>query len=203
MIGISLTDLIPSSYYMMINNYGVLYGNFLAIATFLLGGLLITLISSKIDKIGLKNNNLYKLGILNMIALMLHNLPEGMATFLSSYNNVSLGIKLSIAIMLHNIPEGISIAIPLYYSTNNKILAIKYTMISGLAEPLGAIISFLLFRNIINSINISIILIIVSGIMIFLSINKILHEALKYNEYEYIKYGIIIGILIIILGALL
>ena len=203
MIGISITDLIPSSYFSIINKYSLFKGNLVAILAFLLGGWLITLISSKIDKISLKKSNLYKLGILNMIALMLHNLPEGMATFLSSYTNINLGIKLSIAIMLHNIPEGISIAIPIYYATNSKWLAIKHTLISGLAEPIGAILAFILFNNIINNLIISIILIIVAGIMIFLSINKIFKEIIKYNEYKYIKYGLLVGIIFILLGVIL
>ena len=203
MIGISITDLIPSSYFNILNRYSLFKGNLVAILAFLLGGWLITLISSKIDKISLKKSDLYKLGLLNMIALMLHNLPEGMATFLSSYTNINLGIKLSIAIMLHNIPEGISIAIPIYYATNNRWLAIKHTLISGLAEPLGAILAFILFKNIINDLIISIILIIVAGIMIFLSINKIFKETIKYNEYKYIKYGLLVGIIFTLLGVLL
>ena len=203
MIGISITDLIPPSYFYIINQYALFKGTFIAILTFLLGGGLITLISLKIDKIGLKNNDLYKLGLLNMIALMLHNLPEGMATFLSSYTDINLGIKLSIAIMLHNIPEGISIAIPIYYATNNRLLAIKNTLISGLAEPLGALLAYLLFKNIINSLIISIILMLVAGIMIFLSINKIYKETIKYNEYKYIKYGFLMGILFLIISLVI
>ena len=203
MIGISITDLIPNSYFNIISKYSWFKGNFITILIFLFGGYIITLISSKIDKKMDNTGNLYKLGILNMIALMIHNLPEGMATFLSSYTNINLGIKLSIAIMLHNIPEGISIAIPIYYATKNKLLAFKYTFISGFAEPIGAILSFILFKNIINNLTISIILILVAGIMIFLSINKIYSETLKYKEYKYIKYGIIIGIIFIIISRVL
>ena len=203
MIGISITDLIPSSYFIILNKYSLFKGNLIAILTFLLGGSAIILISLKFDKLALKKSSLYKLGILNMIALMLHNLPEGMATFLSSYTNISLGVKLSIAIMLHNIPEGISIAVPIYYATNNKYSAFKYTFLSGFAEPLGALLAFILFKNIINDLIISIILILVAGIMIFLSINKILDETLKYHEHKYIKYGFLFGIIFIIFGALL
>ncbi len=84
-----------------------------------------------------------------MIVLILHNLPEGIATFLSSYHNTSLGIKLSIAIMLHNIPEGISIAVPIYYATKNrKKKAIKATLLSGLSEPVGALLAFVFLKKI-------------------------------------------------------
>ena len=203
MISISVTDLIPTSFFYIINKYSLINSILMAVLAFLFGGWLITLISSKIDKIGIKNDNLYKLGILNMIALMLHNLPEGMATFLASYSNISLGIKLSFAIMLHNIPEGISIAIPLYYATNNKWSAIKHTLLSGMAEPLGAILAFIIFKNLINKLILSIILIIVAGIMVFLSINKIYQETLTYNENKYIKYGLLFGSIFILLSFLI
>lgn len=203
MIGISIIDLIPSSYFYIINKYSLFLGSLIAILVFLFGGCLIILISKKIDNNELKTPNLYKLGVLNMIALIIHNLPEGMATFLSSYTDINLGIKLSIAIMLHNIPEGISIAIPIYYATNNKKIALKYTFLSGFAEPIGAILAFILFKGFINNLIISITLILVAGIMIFLSINKIYNETLKYKEYKYIKYGFLIGILFITISLII
>ncbi len=203
MIGISIFDLIPMSYFNIINKFSLIKGTFIASFLFIVGGLLITFLGVKIDKINTKKGNLYKLGLLNMLALMFHNLPEGMATFLSSYADISLGIKLSIAIMLHNIPEGISIAIPIYYSTNNRLTALKHTFLSGIAEPLGALLAFIFFKDFINKLIISFILIIVAGIMIFLSINKIFQETLKYNENKYIKYGLLFGIVFILISFLI
>ena len=129
MIGISITDLIPESFYTLVFNYG-LDKSLLTLLLTLLGGVGIVNILNRLED---KNkNNLYRLGIINMIALMIHNFPEGIATFLSSMNDINLGIKLSIAIMLHNIPEGIAIAVPIYYGTKSKSTAIKNTFISGL-----------------------------------------------------------------------
>ena len=85
-----------------------------------------------------------------MIVLIFHNLPEGIATFVSSYHDINLGLKLGLAIMLHNIPEGISIAIPIFYSTKSKIKAFRATLISGLSEPLGALLAFIFFKNYVN-----------------------------------------------------
>jgi len=135
-----------------------------------------------------------------MIALMLHNLPEGIVTFLSSYQNIELGIKISIAIMLHNIPEGISIAVPIYYATNDRKKAVKKTLISGLAEPLGAILAFLFLRNVITNTMIGFILLLVAGIMITLAIHELLPKALKYNENKYILLGFGIGILLLLIN---
>ena len=138
-----------------------------------------------------------------MLALMLHNFPEGIATFLSSYQNMSLGIKLGIAIMLHNIPEGISIAVPIYYSTNSKKEAIKKAFISGLAEPLGAILAFIIFKNFITDNFISITLLLVAGIMITISIEEIYPEILKYKERKLAALGLIIGAILILINYIL
>ena len=105
--------------------------------------------------------------------------------------------------MLHNIPEGVSIAVPLYYSTNDKGLAIKRTFISGLAEPLGALLAFIFLSRFISDSLISIVLIFVAGLMISLSINELLKEALKYKEDKYIIYGLLSGVAIIIVNHLL
>ena len=156
--------------------------------------------NKKIEGRAKSDMDLYRLGILSMLALMLHNLPEGIVTFLSSYQNIELGIKISIAIMLHNIPEGISIAVPIYYATGSKKEAVKKTLISGLAEPLGALLAFLFLRNFITYTMISIILLFVAGIMITLAIHELLPKALKYHENEFILIGSGVGILLLFLN---
>ncbi|MBQ6840752.1 MAG: ZIP family metal transporter [Bacilli bacterium] len=138
-----------------------------------------------------------------MVTLILHNLPEGIITFLSSYTNLGLGIKLSIAIAMHNIPEGVAIAVPIYYSTGSKKEAILKTTLSGLSEPIGALIAYIFLSKYITSNMIAIILIIVSGLMITLAIEQMLPEALKYKENKYIYFGIILGIIVIIINTLL
>ena len=130
-----------------------------------------------------------------MIALMLHNLPEGILTFLSSSIDIKIGLKYSIAIMLHNIPEGIAIAIPIYYSTRSKGKALFNTLISGLSEPLGAILAYIFLYKYMSNTLISIILLMTASIMISISINDIFKETEKYNKLSVIK-GIILGIVI-------
>ena len=197
---ISLFDLIPNSLLYLIGNYKLILGVILSILVFILGFTLIDYINSKIT---IKNNSsLYRVGILSMIALILHNVPEGIAIYISSNININYGIKLFIAIMIHNIIEGIIIAVPIYYSTNSKIKALLYTLIAGLSEPLGAVMSYLLLRNYLNELILSFILIFVSGLMINLAINDILKEALKYKKKLYMKLGIIIGLIIFIVLSL-
>lgn len=202
MISISVLDLIPESFFKCLYTYGFSKTIVILCIAFVLSYIIITILSKLIKKAD-NNGDLYTLGILNMIVLILHNLPEGVATFLSSYQELNLGIKLGIAITLHNIPEGISIAVPIYYATNSKLKALKATFISGIAEPLGAVLAFIFLKNYVSELMISVVLILVASLMITLSIQEILPKAMKYNEKSLLKIGIIIGILIVIINVLL
>lgn len=202
MIGISILDLIPESFFKCIYTYGFSKSMILLILSFLFSIIIITYISKAMEKEGIKED-LYKLGILNMFVLILHNLPEGIATFLSSYQDISLGIKLGVAIMLHNIPEGISIAVPIYYSTRSKKKAFTATFVSGVAEPLGAILAFIFLKKYVSELMISIVLLIVAGLMITLSIQELLPKALKYNEKKLLFIGFVSGVVVVIVNMLL
>lgn len=200
MIGLSVTELIPESTYVIITNYRLFKGIFCCFIIFFIGVFLVLWLNKKMDAGSMKQEDLYKLGILSMLALILHNLPEGIATFMSSYKDMSLGIKLAIAITLHNIPEGITIAVPIYYATKNKKEAIWKTFLSGLTEPLGAVLAYLFLANYITDIFISLVLLFVAGIMISLSIQKLFPEALKYRENNYILLGMGVGICLILIN---
>lgn len=202
MIGISVTDLIPSSFFTCLKYYSLTKTILIMFLAFIFSYILITLISKKIDKTT-SSNNLYKLGILNMLILIFHNLPEGIATFLSSYQDIYLGSRLGLAIMLHNIPEGISIAVPIYYATKSKLKALKSTFLSGVAEPIGALLAFFFLKQFISDAFISIVLIVVGGLMIILSIEEILPKAIKYKETKFIYLGLLAGVITIIINFLL
>ena len=193
MILISIFDLIPESIKLLSSTSFITYIFYLVIF-FILGFIIVKLFSCLIEKE--KGSNLYKIGILSFLALMLHNLPEGILTFMSASYNLKLGIKVCFAIAMHNIPEGIAIAVPIYYSTKNRLKALKITFLSSLAEPLGALITYLFLKDMITKSGVGITLIIVSGIMITLSIEELLPEAKKYNKEIYIIKGIIIGLII-------
>lgn len=203
MITISIIDLLPSSFIELNSNFSLIKSIIITVVLFMIGAILVSILDRNIKVNKSKDSNLFKLGILNMIALMLHNFPEGIATFMTSYSDLSIGISLSLAIMMHNIPEGISIAVPLYYSTGKKGRGILYTFISALAEPLGAIVAFLFLKQYINMLTISYVLIIVAGIMITISINELFPEAIKYNERKQIKLGMLLGVVIILINHFL
>ena len=198
---ISVFDLLPDSSMKLINNYGVGYGLVLIILTFLLGYLSIEKINNRIKTNN--NSSLYKIGVLSMISLMLHNFPEGIAVFMGAYTDIHLGIELCLAIMLHNIPEGIAISIPLYYSGVGRRKTCFYTLLSGLSEPIGALLAFILLKNYINEIFLSFILIFVAGLMISLSLNDILKEVKSYKNNKHMILGFICAILLFIISMII
>ncbi len=202
MIGISITDLIPESTYILLQTYGLTKGIILCLMLFVIGIILIKYLNKLIARAEKNKSDLYKLGILNMLALILHNFPEGIATFMSSYKDMELGLKLALAISFHNIPEGICIAVPIYYATKSKKEAILKTFYSGIAEPIGAILAFIFLHKFISNSLISLILILVAGIMITLAIDGILPKAQKFNLKKYLYLGIGVGGALIIFNYL-
>lgn len=196
MFGISITDLIPTAYSFLIKYY-----NLQIIIIMILIGIAFTfLIDEYIPDTNKSNNNLYKIGIFSMLAICLHNIPEGIITFISSCEDITLGISLTIAIALHNIPEGISISLPIYYSTHSKFKALMYTFISGISEPIGGLLIYLIFHNYINDFILNFILLFVAGMMSYLALFKLLPEALKNKKYKLTILSILIGICILLIN---
>ena len=202
MFTISIIDLIPNSLSLIIKTYNYIYTALVVLIGFFIGVLISSIIDLKVEKASKKGSKLYKLGIISMIVIVMHNIPEGIATFMTTTNNLKLGITLAIAITLHNIPEGISISIPIYYSTNSKLKAFIYTLISGLSEPLGALITYIFLFKYINETILGIIYSIIAGMMINISINELYKESINYNKKNTLIY-FIIGSFIMILSHLL
>ena len=202
MISLSVFELIPDSVIKLSNSYGFAQALILAIAVFVLGRIIVTKLNNKISRAS-KTNSLYRVGVLSMLALMLHNFPEGIATFMTAYNDLSMGISLGIAIMLHNIPEGISISVPIYYATGSRGRGLLYSFISGLAEPLGAVLAFVVLKRFISDNTISIVLIFVAGIMITLAIDEMLPEVNKYDKKVQSIIGLVLGVILVAINLLI
>lgn len=198
MISVSIFDLVPESISMLsesLSGLGVIIVTFLFI---MLGIIISSFIDNKLPS-NYNNTPLYKVGIISMIAIILHNIPEGIATFISSTKDISLGLSLAIAIAMHNIPEGISISVPIYYSTGSKKKALLYTFISGLSEPFGAIIAYLFLMPFINNIILGILFSLIAGIMIRISFVELLPSSNSYNENLITKLFFIIGVIFMLL----
>lgn len=199
MITLSFISLIPEafSYQKKVN-----IPTILIILIFIVLGIILSQLIDYYLNNKLSNNNLYKLGIISIIAMILHNIPEGITTYLTTQTNYKLGIKLSLAIALHNIPEGISIAIPIYYSTKNRFKAFILTLFSSLSELLGTIIALLFIKET-NPYIMTFILSLTAGIMIQISIYEIYPNIKQYKNKKMTYKYIIIGIITMLICHLL
>ena len=205
MIYISITDLLPGSFKMILdtNRY---FPKLILSLIFMVTGIIISMLIDKYlpDNHDNDNNNskLYKVGIINMVAIILHNIPEGIVTFITSNNNLKLGILLSISIALHNIPEGIAISVPIFHSTNNKIKSISYSLISGLSEIFGSILSFLFLAPIINNYIIAALYALIAGIMLHISFYELIPASFKKGNVLSVIISFILGNIVMLLSHL-
>lgn len=197
MLSVSITDLIPESLSLLSGNSSI--GICLSSLLFIIIGIIFSMLIDYYLPTEFNNNNLYKLGIISMLAIILHNIPEGIATFLTANKDISLGFSLAIAITLHNIPEGISIAVPIYYSTKKKSKAILYTFISALSEPFGALLAFIFLKDIITDNIMGYLLSFIAGIMLHISLCELLPNSFKYKKKKYTIFFFILGILFMLL----
>lgn len=199
MICVSFFDLIPTSFVTF--PYSDNFFKVLLMLIFVVFGIIISMLIDKYvpDNCQVGNScGLYKIGIISMLAIILHNIPEGITTFISTKNDFSLGLTLSIAIALHNIPEGISIAVPIYYSTRSKVKAIFCTIVSGFSEFLGAVLAYLFLAKYVNDFILAIILAITAGIMLHISFYELLPSSSSYKKYILTFISFIVGFLIML-----
>lgn len=155
------------------------------------------------DKEHNKKKALMRMGLFSALAIAIHNFPEGLATFTSALSDPTLGISIAIAIAIHNIPEGIAVSVPLYYATGSRKKAFFYSFLSGLAEPVGALVGFGLFYKFFNDITFGLLFAGVAGIMVFISLDELLPTAQKYGEHHMAIYGLVIGMGVMALSLLL
>ena len=149
------------------------------------------------------DKRMQRAGLLTAVAICIHNFPEGMATFLTASHNITLGISVGLAIAIHNIPEGIAVALPIYHSTGKKRYATLYAALSGISEPIGAIIGMILLNFFMPQVMIGYAMAAVAGIMIYISFDTLLPLAKEYGNWHLSMVGIISGILFIWLSLLL
>ncbi|MBW2971324.1 zinc transporter ZupT [Candidatus Woesearchaeota archaeon] len=220
MIYISLAELLTESSHGLIEGYGKSIGALISLSSFFIGIAVIAIINKFIPdyeklhevhkveevknrKLANDYGKLYKCGVCTAIALSIHNFPEGIATFTSSLVNARLGVAIALAVALHNIPEGISVAIPFFYSTNSRRKAVLYSFLSGMTEPLGALIAFLVLAPFLNPVLLSLMFAFVAGIMVYISFDELLPAAREYGEEHMSIYGIMAGIAVMAFSLVL
>jgi ZIP family zinc transporter len=150
-----------------------------------------------------KSPALLRTGMFVALAIAIHNFPEGLATFIAALQKPALGLSIAVAIAIHNIPEGISVSVPIYYATGSKKKAFVYSFLSGLAEPVGALIGYFILKSFINDLMFGILFAVVAGIMVFISFDELLPAAEEYGEHHLAIYGLIAGMAVMALSLLL
>ena len=144
-----------------------------------------------------------RMGLLSALAIAIHNFPEGLATFTGALQDPALGMSIAIAIAIHNVPEGIAVSIPLYYATGSKKRAFLWSFVSGLSEPVGALVGYLLLSTFFNDMVFGLLFAAVGGIMVFISLDQLLPTAEKYGEHHLAIYGLVAGMVVMALSLLL
>jgi len=220
MIYVSFVEILPQAKIFLAKAYGSAKGDWITFIAFFAGIFLIGIIDKLVPEadnphelqskeqldvcgLGEQSKKLAKTGKMAALAITIHNFPEGLATFVSGMSDVSLGIAIAIAVAIHNIPEGISVALPIYCATGNKKEAFFKSLLSGLAEPVGAIIAFLFLGPFLNDVIFGIIYASIAGIMVFISFDELLPSAREYGEHHLSILGLVCGMIVMGISLLL
>lgn len=156
-----------------------------------------------IDGIGIEQKRLLQTGVFMALAIAIHNFPEGLATFLLVLDDPQIGIALAIAVAMHNIPEGIAVSVPVYYATKSRLKAFRLSFLSGLAEPAGAVIGYLILAQFLTDFLLGVIFAGVAGVMVFLAIDTLLPTARNSARGHLTVYGVIAGMSVMALSLVL
>ena len=226
MIYVSFADLFASSLQTLVNIHGKADGTLYSTLSFFGEIVLIPLIDKliphyenphKMHRVEEKNLEkerkteikpqllllLLCVGVVTALVLAIHNFPEGMVTFLAALKDINIAIPIACAIAIHNIPEGISVSVPIYYATGNRKRAFWLSFLSGLAEPVGAVIGYLILAPFLNDHVFGVIFGMIAGIMVFISLDELLPAAEEYGKHHHTIYGLVAGMAVMALNLLM
>lgn len=213
MVYISFVELLAEANNSLVSELGAKLGPWITLASFFAGMILIALIDNlvpeyenphearKVEDIQgeeppdwmASKAKLLRTGVFTALAVAIHNFPEGFAAFMSAVRDPGMGIGVTIAIAIHNIPEGISVSVPVYYATDSRGKAFLYSFLSGIAEPVGALIGYLILAPFMSETLFGIVFAAVAGIMVFISFDQLLPTAREYGEHHLSIYGLVSG----------
>jgi len=146
---------------------------------------------------------LLRMGLFSALAIGIHNFPEGLATFIGALNEPAMGISIAAAIAIHNIPEGIAVSVPIYYATKSRGKAFWYSLLSGISEPIGALIGYVILKNYFSDLTFGLVFAMVAGIMVYISLDELLPTAEEYGEHHVAIGGLIGGMAVMALSLIL
>lgn len=218
MIYISLVEIFAKARDALVEVHGHMAGTWITVGAFFEGILIITLIDrlipayenpheahviEEMQQSVSQQKRLMRMGVVTALAIGIHNFPEGLATFVGALADPAIGIAITIAIAVHNIPEGISVSVPIYFATGSKKKAFWLSFLSGVSEPVGALIGYTILKPIFSETVFGILFASVAGIMVFISLDELLPAAREYGEGHLAIYGLICGMAVMALSLLL
>ena len=209
MIFVSMIEIFSKAKNSLTSHTSEMLGMALASLSFFCGIVLIAIIdkfipsNKTLPENQTKSKHMLKTGSLIAIAITVHNFPEGLTTFISALSEPNVALPIFVAIAIHNIPEGIAVSVPIYEATKSKKQAFLFCLFSGLAEPLGAIIGYLLLLPIMSDLLLGIIFGIVAGIMVYISFDELLPSAREYGNHTIATTGLFLGMLIMSVSLIL
>lgn len=218
MIYVSFVEMFTEAQHTLTHEHGDKLGTTFTVLCFFGGMLLIALIDKlvpsfenphevrlveQMEEKPTSESRLMRMGLFTAIAIAIHNFPEGIATFMAAMGNPQLGLAIAVAIAIHNIPEGIAVSIPIYYATGSKRKAFFYSALSGVAEPVGALLAYAILMPFLSPMLMGCIFAIVAGIMVFISLDELLPAAREYGEHHISIYGLVSGMAIMAMSLIL
>lgn len=218
MIYVSMTEIYSKAQELLSGLYGARTGAaYTALAFF--GGIILIAVIDRIIPSGenphepksVENMNapaaasdkLLRSGVFTALAIAIHNFPEGLSTFVSALQSPRVAIPIVVAIAIHNIPEGIAVSVPIFYATGSRKKAFAYSFLSGLSEPVGALVGYLILMPILNDTLYGILFAAVAGIMVFISVDELLPSARAYGEPHLSIYGMVAGMALMAVSLIL
>lgn len=216
MVYVSFVEILRKAQDQLVEQCGVVPGAWLTVASFMGGMMVIAVVDRLVPSYenphearsvnslsDADSGKLERMGKFAALAIAIHNFPEGLATFVAALTDMSIGIPIAIAIALHNIPEGISVSVPIYFATGSKAKAFWFSLLSGLSEPLGALIGYTILRPFFSPLVFGALFASVAGIMVFISIDELFPTAKEYGQGHAAVYGLMAGMAVMALSLLM
>lgn len=209
MIYVSFMEILPQATQTLQTLYGEKTGAWFGTGIFFGGIVLAWLIDTLLPSHHVEQHTLDKsaklkhLGLFTALALAVHNFPEGLATFMATVKDATLGVSITIAVAIHNIPEGVAVALPIYHATGSRQKAFWYSALSGMAEPVGALVGFFVLRSLLHDAAFGVLFSLVAGIMVYIALDELLPTAHEYGNGHRVIWGVVGGMMLMALSLLL